>query len=270
MNEPMNQGGGQPMGGNNQEWPQDNSSPQTPFENTTPTAPTVGTPPPMTDDNQPLVMESPQSSGSLWILVGILAILLIAGGLVLASWQGWISLGGIEKLWGGGQTTTTNSTNTNNNTNTATPKVNANDTKRKSDLAKIKAALLKYYNEKQTYPVAEGQIKTIDPSNILTTTLVPNYLSVMPADPVASKYYGYESDGKSFELNAVLEDKTDPAGIMVGTIFLYKVTDTSTESTAGSSNTTTNNSTGGTTNNSATDGSTDSIYQNDVVPLNEF
>jgi hypothetical protein len=262
MNEPMNQGGSQPMNSGNQEWPQDNSSPQTPFENSAP-LPTSTPPPAMSTDDQPLVMEEQQSSGSLWILVGILAVLLIAGGLVLASWQGWISLGGIEKLWGGGQTTTNNNnTDTNTNTNTPTPKVNANDAKRKSDLAKIKAALLKYYNEKQAYPAAEAIQKTTDPSNILTTTLIPNYLTAMPADPVASKYYGYKSDGKSFELSAVLEDKTDPAGIMVGTIFLYRVTDTSTESTAsnpsssttgGSSNTGSSSNSQNGTNDDATD-----------------
>lgn len=193
------------------------------------------------EPNQPLAMETPGSGKKTWILVAVLVILVILGFLILASFQGWISLGGIEKIWGGGSDTST--TATTNNTTVPTTPTYPNDTTRKTDLANLKTALKKYYQANQTYPTAAVIQKTSDANNALTT-LAPTFIAQIPVDPMSpTNYYGYKSDGKTFELTSILEDRTDPAGIQTGNFFIYKVTDTSVEtptaSSAGSGTTTT-------------------------------
>ncbi|MBM2820627.1 MAG: hypothetical protein HW405_387 [Candidatus Berkelbacteria bacterium] len=42
-----------------------------------------------------------------YVLMAVLTLILILGVLVFISWKGWISLGGVEKLWGGGRVTST-------------------------------------------------------------------------------------------------------------------------------------------------------------------
>lgn len=165
-------------------------------------------------------MSSPKSS---WGLIIALVVILFLGVLVFASWEGWISLGGIEKLWKKSATTTTTTTPT------ATDTTNANDKQRKTDLADLKAALAKYYQAQQAYPVALTTQKTSDTTNVLSA-LVPTYIAKLPIDPLTpTYYYGYKSDGKTFEITAVLEDKTTTGGTQVGTLYLYKVTDASVE-----------------------------------------
>ena len=184
-------------------------------------------PPPPPGYQQPTGMQPASGGGGkTWILIIVLMIILIAGGLVFASWQGWISLGGIEKLWKKTPTPTTTTTPT----KTESELAKERDATRKEDLGKIKDALKKYYQANQAYPEAKTVQKTSDPNCILASTLVPTYLDKLPVDPSSpTYYYGYISDDKTFELTAVLEDQTDASGIQVGTLFLYKVTDTSVE-----------------------------------------
>jgi hypothetical protein len=108
--------------------------------------------------------------------------------------------------------------------------VNKNDATRKTDLINLKTALKKYYNAKQSYPTSITLSKTSDPDSPLKV-LVPDFIASLPIDPLSpNNYYGYKSeDGKTFEITAVLEDKSDQAGIVVGTLFLYKVTDSSSD-----------------------------------------
>jgi len=190
-------------------------------------------PPPPMGYQQQGMQPPPAKGGKTWILVIILIVILIIGGLVFASWQGWISLGGIEKLW---KKTPTPTTTTTTPTKTEDELMKERDATRKADLAKIKDALKKYYQANQSYPEAKTLQKTSDPNCILESTLVPTFLDKLPVDPSSpTSYYGYISDGKTFELTAALEDKTDAAGIQVGTYYIYKVTDTSVETPSASS-----------------------------------
>jgi len=191
-------------------------APNTPFEPpSAPGSPGAGFEPPN--------MQPAPSGGKTWILWIILLIFLILGGLFFASWEGWISLGGLEKYW---KKTTPTTMTTAPTVSTAT----ANDNTRKADLANIKDALKKYYQANQSYPIASSLQKTSESSNALTV-LVPTYIAKLPLDPLSpSYYYGYTSSGKTFELTARLEDTTDPAAIKTSdTIYLYKVTDSSVE-----------------------------------------
>lgn len=202
-----------------------------PFETTPPPVPPVSGPMSPMGDEQGM-MESGSRKSSL-PLIGILALLLIIGGLVFASWMNWISLGGIEKLWGGGKTPVVEPTPE------PTPvTTNVNDAKRKEDLSNLKTALKQYYTATQSYPVAATTEKTLD--SVALKVLVPDYITALPVDPLSpTYYYGYKSDGITFELTCILEDKTDTSGILTGDILLYEVTDISTETPTSSSSTTT-------------------------------
>jgi len=174
--------------------------------------------------------QSTPSGSKTWILWIILLILFILGGLFFASWEGWISVGGLEKYWK--KTSAPAATTTTPPVNTATQ----NDNIRKADLGNIKDALKKYYQANQSYPIASTLQKTSDPGNVLAI-LVPTYIAKLPVDPLSPSYfYGYTSDGKTFQITARLEDKTDPSGIQSGTLYIYKVTDTSTETPTSTSN----------------------------------
>ena len=171
---------------------------------------------------EPTGMEPASSPKSSWWLIITLVVVLFLGVLIFASWQGWISLGGIDKLWNRTATTSVP-------TATTVDTANLNDKTRKSDLTALKVALKGYYQAQQSYPEAAIMQKTSDTTSVLSA-LIPTYIATLPVDPLSpTYYYGYKSDGKTFELTAVLEDATDPAGIQVGTLYLYKVTDISVE-----------------------------------------
>jgi len=97
----------------------------------------------------------------------------------------------------------------------------ANDQTRKADLAQIKDALIRYYNDNYEYPISK-QILKIGETNALKTALVPGYLDVLPVDPTTGWYYGYKSpDGQSFSLSARLENTKDAEAKLSGGIYLY-------------------------------------------------
>jgi flagellar basal body-associated protein FliL len=202
----------------------------------------VPTPAPETPPNQPpnqplespLEEEGPKSPFASIILMFVLIAILILGVLVFISWKGWISLGGLEKLWGGGKTSPTPTSQVSPTLSpNASPSsetsplitTNVNDQTRKSDLSSIKTSLELYFADNNKFPESQTIIKTSDSSSVLAQSLVPKYLNKLPDDPLAPDfYYGYKSDGKSFELTCVLEDKTDPEGTLTGQYYIYKLT----------------------------------------------
>lgn len=195
-----------------------------PFE--TPTAPAANPVSPQAAPigSDPIMMEpaAPKSNIGLFIVLGVL---LIVGGVVAASMLGWLNFGNF--LGGSPEPSPSASVSP---SSSPTAVLNRNDQQRKADLANIKTSLQKYYNDKQSYPVATTMEKTTDPNSVLAAALVPTYMAALPVDPLSpNSYYAYKSDGKSYELTATLEDRTDPSGLEAGGIYLYKVTDTSFE-----------------------------------------
>lgn len=198
-----------------------------PFETTPPPVPPVSGPMQPSSDQGMMEPAGPKSSLPLII---VLAILIVLGGLFFASWMGWITLFGLEKLWTGSKPTTP----VVEQTEPPVSNVNVNDAKRKEDLANLKTALKAYYTAKQSYPVAATTEKTLD--SVALKVLVPDYIAALPVDPSSpTYYYGYKSDGTTFELTCILEDTNDPAGITSGTNFLYHVTSETTETPSTSS-----------------------------------
>jgi hypothetical protein len=92
----------------------------------------------------------------------------------------------------------------------------ARDVQRKVDLKAISAALTQYFTESGKYPSTGGvEIKTKTAGNVLARDLVPTYLSNLPVDPMTDMYYyGYKSDGTSYELSALLGNDEDPEGTL--------------------------------------------------------
>ncbi len=175
---------------------------------------------PAGSSSSPVMME-PAGKKSNVVLYLVLAVLVIGGAIFAASWFHLIDLGailGIKKP-----------TPTPSVVITPEPVVNQNDAQRKTDLANLKTALQRYYNDKQSYPVATTSTKTSDPDTALKV-LVPTYVSSLPLDPLSpNNYYSYKSDGKTFQLTSILEDRTDPAGVIIGNYFIYTVTESSAE-----------------------------------------
>lgn len=176
---------------------------------------------PLDEMSGPVMMEPAKPKSSLWLFI-ILGVLIVIALVFLAAWLGWLNFGNIF----GAKSTPVVSVSP---TLTPTVVVNKNDANRKTDLINLKTALQKYYDAKQSYPISTTTSKTSD-SNSPLSVLVPDYIASLPLDPLSpNDYYGYKSDGKTFELTAVLEDKTDSSGIMAGNFFLYKVTNASPE-----------------------------------------
>jgi len=101
--------------------------------------------------------------------------------------------------------------------------VQMRDLKRKNDLKKIKSLLEDYHKDNGQYPVSIEIDKTNNEEGVLSTALVGKYTSSpLPVDPKNPEYwYGYKSDGTSFTLWSLLENKTDPEGVMDGKWFKY-------------------------------------------------
>lgn len=199
--------------------------------------PPGGSPPP---DNGPLMSPPKKPIFSLIIII-FLIIVLIAGILLFAGWRGWISLGGLFKPKPSPSIIVSPKISpaisailpTVSPEISSSPQItsNINDETRKKDLTNIKSGLKNYYLAKSEYPKSTAIIKTSDQTSILAQALVPSYLESLPDDPTAPQfYYGYKSDdGQTFELTAVLEDKSDSSGTISGQLNIYKITNSSVE-----------------------------------------
>lgn len=89
----------------------------------------------------------------------------------------------------------------------------ARDTRRKSDLQQIKAALRLYYNDYQAYPVDSGNIR-ISCCDFGTTFTVSGqeYMKQLPLDPLNTGNYVYRYNqltSDSFQLYTYLENPSD-------------------------------------------------------------
>jgi len=102
----------------------------------------------------------------------------------------------------------------------------ARDNRRKSDLNQLQLALEMYYNTKGSYPVSE-QTSMSTQEGFLNELVSEGIIASVPQDPKAGEgwYYGYRSDGKSYELSARLENTSDPACQMTSSGYcLYFIT----------------------------------------------
>jgi hypothetical protein len=96
------------------------------------------------------------------------------------------------------------------------------DIKRKSDLANIAKALESYQVNTGRYPVSPGSEKISTFAGTLYNSLIPSYINLLPLDPLdPTYYYGYESNGTSYALSAVLENATDSDGRKIGSKNIY-------------------------------------------------
>lgn len=99
------------------------------------------------------------------------------------------------------------------------------DAQRKSDLKKLQTALELYKADHATYPIATQQTKTNDPANLLRPLVDSRFLVKLPVDPLDPQYfYGYTSDGTTYELSSILEDLDDPIGVKRGSYTVQIIT----------------------------------------------
>jgi len=168
-------------------------------------------------------------SGSRVVIMIVVGLVIIIGSLIFLMWQGYIKFGGLEKYFTKNPVAIEDKNDDNRIVQPQPTEAQLRDTQRKSDLANIKTALKIYYSVKQNYPATSGLEKSSDEKTALKE-LLPNQISTLPIDPLSPQYfYGYKSDGKTYELTCVLEDRDDPSGTMAGTYFIYKVTESSSD-----------------------------------------
>jgi hypothetical protein len=83
------------------------------------------------------------------------------------------------------------------------------DQQRLIDLGDLKKALDNYHVKEGKYPVTNSLEQT-QSSQTLLTALVPTYITGLPVDPLRSTYwYEYSSDGTTYFLRSVAEDKAN-------------------------------------------------------------
>jgi hypothetical protein len=101
----------------------------------------------------------------------------------------------------------------------------ARDIKRKSDLSQIMLALDMCNSDFDKYPVSKGLEKIQDESCVLRENL-KSMIFEMPPDPLNPEfYYGYKSDGITYELTARLENLEDGSCVTQNEVCLYKCKD---------------------------------------------
>lgn len=111
------------------------------------------------------------------------------------------------------------------------------DVQRKADLAKLKTALENYKVQHGGYPSTGNELtKVSDPKSNLAQLVGP-YLPSLPVDPNGGEaWYGYRSDGQTYELSAVLESSHDPSGVDRGGKLLFLLTQAGSVHTPATSN----------------------------------
>ncbi len=91
-------------------------------------------------------------------------------------------------------------------------RLRARDAQRINDLNQVKVVLSLYYSAQtpQTYVPLTTKTTINGSSDVLSTTLVPNYIRIMPVDPLntGNNTYKYQSsnNNKNFTLFATLEN----------------------------------------------------------------
>ncbi len=103
--------------------------------------------------------------------------------------------------------------------------LHSRDDRRIINLDFYSQALEDYLRDNEKYPVAKETEKISDEnSNIFQLLKNGGYLSGSYKDPSGSdKYYGYKSNGESFELSAVLEDNKDSRCNIEGNYCIYRL-----------------------------------------------
>ncbi len=101
----------------------------------------------------------------------------------------------------------------------------AEDAKRKSDLNDIKNILELYHSDYNSYPTSGGIAKLNDQNSFAYGELIKYSKTEIPKDPKDPEfYYGYKSDGASFELSARLENLEDENCEILGeSLCIYKI-----------------------------------------------
>jgi len=156
----------------------------------------------------------PKPQGSAGILKLVILVVLAAA-LVIGGYIAYTSLFSAK---------TTSSQGSIDLTATSSASISSNDQVRKSDLVVIQGKLLDFYAGEGSFPVSAAIVNLSSANNVVATSLVPNFISKLPADPDPSKYYGYKSDGKTFTLTAVLDDLADEDAVIQNGLAIYEVT----------------------------------------------
>lgn len=102
------------------------------------------------------------------------------------------------------------------------------DNQRIADIDNLGTQLAAYYAAGGSYPSTDGETEKIISGAIelsIYEALVPAYLTILPVDSNPQFYYGYTSDGSSYELTSVLENQDHPECVLAGNYCVRKIRD---------------------------------------------
>lgn len=96
------------------------------------------------------------------------------------------------------------------------------DEQRISDLDSISLMLWRYKEKNGSYPASDLVVKLNENNGTVSEIRSANDGKDIPTDPVEKYYYGYKSDGETYELSAVLENKNDKRCEVEGNFCIYR------------------------------------------------
>lgn len=103
------------------------------------------------------------------------------------------------------------------------------DAERKADLQLYKAALDWLYEQNNQYPTTDNLLRRTEDAVcplVVSDQYQTRYLTICPKPLDADdKWYGYRSDGKDYELTAVLENPADSTCVLEGNVCIYRIRD---------------------------------------------
>lgn len=96
------------------------------------------------------------------------------------------------------------------------------DEQRISDLDSVSLMLWHYKERNGIYPTSSSVVDLSKDKVVATWIESANDGKKIPTDPMGKYYYGYKSDGETYELSAVLEDKNDKRCVVEGSFCIYR------------------------------------------------
>jgi len=97
------------------------------------------------------------------------------------------------------------------------------DKQRLLDLDSISLMLWHYKEKNGSYPISDSVAKLNEDNSVVSEIRSANVGEKIPTDPSGKYYYGYESDGETYELSAVFENKKDTRCELEGSLCIYRL-----------------------------------------------
>jgi hypothetical protein len=107
--------------------------------------------------------------------------------------------------------------------NKTVSEIEKRDEQRISDLDSISLMLWHYKEQRGNYPISDSVINLNENNNITSEIKSANASEEIPEDPSEKYFYDYKSDGETYELSAVFENKNDARCEIMNSFCIYRL-----------------------------------------------